>query len=92
MANYFVSYDLNGPTPSHKQVDEHLEKLGAARGRVLETVWYVGWAGSCRDLFNHVNAILSPNDRLMVWEARNAVWRNILVSDESLNGEWRINR
>lgn len=92
MANFFVSYDLNGSTPSHKQVDEHLAALGAARGRVLETVWYVGWSGSCRALFDHVNSIMSNNDRLMVWEASNVVWRNTLTTDDSLLTEWNNNR
>lgn len=41
MANYIVSYDLNGSTPTHKQMDAHIaKKAGWTRGRVLETVWY----------------------------------------------------
>jgi hypothetical protein len=40
MANFIVTYDLNGPRPSHKEMDDHLRTLSAARGRVLETVWW----------------------------------------------------
>ncbi len=91
MANFFVSYDLNGATPTHKQVDDLLAGLGAARGRILETVWYVGWGGSCVDLFNHINTIMSANDRLVVWEAADMVWRNTLVTDASIRKEWAAN-
>lgn len=91
MANFIVSYDLNGPRPSHKEVDAALEKLGAARGRILETVWYVGWAGSCEDLAAVINALLSPNDSFIVAEAVAAQWRNLLVTDESLKAEWETN-
>lgn len=80
MANYILSYDLNGPNPSHKQVDDLLESLGATRGRVLETVWYVGWSGSCKDLCDAVDTILSPNDQLLVIEAK-----------ESLQESWAEN-
>ena len=41
MANYIVSYDLNGPRPSHNEMDEHLEKLGVALvdDQSLITAW-----------------------------------------------------
>lgn len=91
MANFILSYDLNGPNPSHKEVDELLESLGATRGRVLETVWYVGWSGSCQDLFDAVNAIMSPNDQLLVIEGSAMSWRNLLITDESIQESWYAN-
>jgi len=91
MANYFVTYDLNGSTPSHKRVDEVLERLGATRGRVLETVWYVGYYGSASSLFEAVNAIFSNNDQLLVIDARDIVWRNLLITDESIQQSWAAN-
>lgn len=27
MANFVITYDLNGPRPSHKEMDEHLRKV-----------------------------------------------------------------
>lgn len=91
MANFIVSYDLNGARPSHKEVDEVLSRLGAARGRILETVWYVGWDGSCEVLANSINGMLSANDRFIVVEAVDAHWRNLLVSDDSMVAEWQAN-
>lgn len=91
MANFILSYDLNGSTPSHKEVDDLLESLGATRGRVLETVWYVGWSGSCEDLCNAVNAIMSSNDQLLVIEGKEMWWRNLLLTDESLGQSWLDN-
>lgn len=91
MSNFVLSYDLNGSNPSHKQVDEALGALGAARGRLLETVWYVGFPGSSNTLFDAVNALLSPNDQLLVVEAKGMVWRNLLVGDASLHEAWNNN-
>lgn len=92
MANYVVSYDLNGPNPSHQQVDHVLEQLGAVRARVLETVWYVGWAGSRSDLYEAVNSLLSANDQLIVLEAVDATFRNLLVDNQALIEAWNVNR
>ena len=91
MANYIVSYDLNGAYPSHKQVDERLGALGATRGRILETVWYVGWAGSRSALFKSINEILSANDRLIVAEVKDMTFRNLLITDESIQKSWSAN-
>jgi hypothetical protein len=46
MANFVVTYDLNGPYPSHKQMDDHLQKIAIRYGRILETVWWVEYAGA----------------------------------------------
>lgn len=91
MANYIVSYDLNGPTPSHAQMDDHMGTADWARGRILETVWYVGAPSPLEDVFNHVNAILSNNDQLVVIEATDAHFRNLLIPDESLQAAWAEN-
>jgi hypothetical protein len=91
MANYIVSYDLNGPNPSHKQMDEHLEKLGVARGRILETVWYIGYSGTKKQLLDHIKSILGKEDLLIVVEAKSATWTKLLVDDKSLVEAWSAN-
>jgi hypothetical protein len=91
MANYIVSYDLNGPHPSHKQMDEHLGKLGVARGRILETVWYIGYQGSKKQLLDHIKTILGKEDLLIVVEASSATWTKLLVDDKSLVTAWASN-
>lgn len=92
MANYIVSYDLNGPNPSHKQIDDLLETLGAGRGRILETVWWVGYSGTRKELFDSIWKMMSADDRLIVAEASEAVWQNLLITDDSLTSAWDRNR
>ena len=91
MANYFVSYDLNGDVPTHKQMDKHMSEAGWSRGRVLETVWYVGTNDDLATVFSHVNSILSVNDQLLVVEASDANFRNLLIGTESLQHAWADN-
>lgn len=88
MANYFVSYDLNGLTPTHAQMDAHLKSLGPCVHRVLETVWYVKYAGTMDQLYNYTNSILSNNDRVLIIHANNATMRNLLTDSESINSCW----
>ncbi len=92
MANYIVSYDLNGSQPTHQQMDKHMETAGWERGRILETVWYVGTRQSYTQVFDHVSTILSNNDQLIVVLAQEAQWRNLLISSDSLKDAWRRNR
>lgn len=91
MANYIVSYDLNGPVPTHAQMDKHMENAGWARGRILETVWYVGAAMTQQQVFAHINSILTNNDRLIVVAASDATFRNLLVTDAALQKAWAAN-
>jgi hypothetical protein len=92
VANYIVSYDLNGPYPTHQQIDDHLAKLGAIRARILETVWYVGWSGSQQALFDEVNSLMSANDQLIVVKGVDASFRNLLVDKDSFITAWNANR
>ncbi len=88
MANYFVSYDLNGQHPTHAEMDAHLKKLGPCTLRVLETVWYVRSTKTLQEMYTYVNQILSANDSVLVIDARNCRWRNLLVSDDQLKNCW----
>lgn len=92
MTNFIVSYDLNGPHPSHKEMDEHLASLGVIRGRVLETVWYVAYSGTLRSLYDSMRSILGSEDRLLVAEADEAAWHNLLIADDPLLAAWNENR
>jgi hypothetical protein len=92
VANYIVSYDLNGSRPTHPEMDKHMEKAGWTRGRILETVWYVGTRQTLAEVYNHVNAILSNNDQMIVVDATDAQWRNLLITDASLKASWNDNR
>lgn len=91
MANFVVSYDLNGPKPSHKEMDEHVAKVSSARGRILETVWYVAYSGTAAQLREHLRTILGKEDLLFVARATSAAWTKLLVSDASLKAAWEKN-
>lgn len=84
-SNFIVTYDLNGPRPSHAEMDRHLAALGPSslRGRVLETVWYVAYPGNAVQLRDYIRRILGPEDLLLVVEATNAAWTKLLVDDVS---------
>ena len=58
MANFVLTYDLNGPRPTHKEMDEFLSRLAVKRGRVLETVWWVDYPGTAVQLRDRVKSIL----------------------------------
>jgi hypothetical protein len=83
MANYIVTYDLNGPNPSHKQMDDHLARVGANQARVLETVWWVDYSGSAAQLRDHLKTILHKEDGLLVLAVSAAAWQSLLVSDQA---------
>jgi hypothetical protein len=89
MANFIVTYDLNGPRPSHKEMDDHLKKLTANRGRILETVWWVDYPGTAAALRDQVKTILGSEDILMVIEAKSAAWTKLLVDNASLQEAWK---
>lgn len=88
MANYFVSYDLNGQHPTHPEMDAHLKKLGPCVYRVLETVWFVRNARSRDQMYGYVGSICSDNDRVLIVVASDAMWRNLLVSTEAMQKCW----
>ncbi len=90
MANYIISYDLNGPNPSHKRMDEHLATLAAKRGRVLETVWWVDYPGTAAELRDQVKTILGSEDLLMVIEGKSAAWTKLLVDSAELKAAWKL--
>ena len=89
MANFIVTYDLNGPRPSHKEMDEHLKRVTANRGRILETVWWVSYSGTAAQLRDQVKTILGKEDLLLVIEAKSAAWTSLLVTDSSLLEAWK---
>lgn len=89
MANYIISYDLNGPFPSHAMVDKHIATLGFKYGRILETVWYVASFDTLEAISRKMSAILSPNDQLAVIEAHDMWCKNLLVSMEELKPTWQ---
>ncbi|WP_430431166.1 hypothetical protein [Oceanicaulis sp.] len=92
MANFILSYDLNGHAPSHADIDEHLLKLPGEKARLLETVWYVAFPGSAEQLRQYMDMLLSANDQVLVVEAVEAAWRNILVEDQALKNAWHRNQ
>lgn len=89
MANYILTYDLNGPVPTHAQIDKHIRNCGTLNGRLLETVWFVQSPATIAQVYEYVNRILSTNDRVLVVEASDAYFRNLLVSNADLQSSWK---
>jgi hypothetical protein len=80
MASLILTYDLNGPRPTHQEMDKFLSQLAAAkRGRILETVWWVDYPGTAAQLRDRVKTILGNEDLLLVIEAKSAAWTKLLV-------------
>jgi hypothetical protein len=88
MPNYLVSYDLNGPHPTHGEIDQHLRKAISVGGRILETVWHIQYEGDVQDLFNYIMQILSPNDRLLVVRAEEGRCHNLIPGDLPVINTW----
>lgn len=88
MPNFIVSYDLNGRTPTHAEMDKHIAASGWVYGRILETVWYIKAAATIDQVYAYVGQILSQNDRLMVIEGSAALFHNLLVKDETVVAAW----
>lgn len=86
MANFIVTYDLNGPLPSHQDVDRELRALGASR--ILETVWWLPWYGGAERLRDHLLSTLRVEDGLLVCECSSAAWNALLVSGPALKEAW----
>lgn len=89
MANFIISYDLNGPSPSHQEMDDHIAWLGVASARILETVWWMDYPGTAAELRDRVKTILRREDSLLVCECKSAAWPNLLVDGGSLVAAWR---
>lgn len=83
MANMLVTYDLNGPNPSHKQMDDLIPKLGVNSGRVLETVWWLDYPGTAAALRDRLQTILGNEDLLLVVECKSAAWTKLLVNGQA---------
>jgi hypothetical protein len=88
LSNFIVSYDLNGRTPTHTEMDKHIAASGWVYGRILETVWYIKAAATVEQVLAYVGQILSENDRLMVVEGRAARFHNLLIKDETVVSTW----
>ncbi len=89
MANFIISYDLNGPIPSHQEMDKFLATLGSSRARVLETVWWLDYRGSAADLRDRLKTILRNEDSLLVCKCSEAAWQNLLVNSPGLVKAWQ---
>jgi|GEM_PF-955960 len=88
MPNYFVSYDLNGIFPTHEEMDAHLINISKKAKRVLETVWHINSQKSLDEITDEILGIMSDDDSLLVIEARDIRWSNLLISDSEMRQAW----
>ena len=92
MRNFIVSYDLNGPHPTHAEMDEHLDKVQCNYGRILETVWFIKANTTADALAAYIKQILSKNDRLVVVQGGAAIFDNLLIEDQAVVNAWNNQR
>jgi hypothetical protein len=92
MANFLLSYDLNGSNPTHQELDEHLEESGWEIARILETVWYIGAGATQKQVYDYAQSVLSKNDRIIVATVRNVTFRKLLIDGEDFKAAWRRNK
>ncbi|MEW7007566.1 hypothetical protein [Lentilitoribacter sp. EG35] len=88
MSNMIVSWDLNGSSPSHAEMDKYIGNITADAKRVLETVWWVKYHGTAEQLRDRILSLVSNNDRLLVIEAKDGAWYNVLVANNDLANSW----
>jgi hypothetical protein len=81
MANFIVMCDLTGPYPSAREVETHLSRVAALRGRILATVWWVEYPGTAEKLCRRVGRALGAEDLMVVVEAKSVAWSR---RDESI--------
>lgn len=84
MASFLITYDLNGPNPSHKQMDDLIPRISVTYGRILETVWWVDYQGTAEQLRNRLMSTLRKEDSLMVCECKTTAWHNLLINSTAL--------
>lgn len=77
MTSFIIVYDLDGPSPSYRDVDDLLGRLGARRARVFETVWWVDCRGTATQLRDQMRSILRSEDSLLVCECTSAAWQSL---------------
>jgi len=92
MAQFILTYDLNGPFPAHDEVDRFIETLCPGARRILETVWLVPFAGGAVELREWFNGILRPEDRLLVARTDKLAFQNLLVDTHALEAAWHMGR
>ena len=56
--------------------------------QLLPNIWWVDFQGTASALRNWVQKLLEPDDLLMVVEAKNAAWTEILVDSDVLAHAW----
>lgn len=84
MAVYIITYDLNGKTPNHTEMDEHIAKQSWRSGRILETVWLVETDFPIERVYDIISIILSDNDSIFVGNMNSFKSENLLISDEDI--------
>lgn len=89
MANYFVAYDLDSPGQNYLLVEKAVSALGLAI-KIQYSMYYLKSNLSLADIENKIWASMDSNDRLIVIEAVNAQWNNLLPgASEAILDRWK---
>lgn len=78
MANYILTYDLFGRTPTHGQVQDHIGDAGFKEyAKILDDGWYFGTPHSLAEVHEYIMKIFSDNDRVAIIEVKAAELENL---------------
>lgn len=87
MANFIVAYKARTPL-SRERVAAHISLQAENCGQILPEAWWVHFNGKASELRNWVSRMLADDDLLIVAEAKNAAWTEILVDSDVLAYAW----
>lgn len=87
MANFIVVYKAASPPPKGRMA-AHISLRAENSGQILPEAWWVHFNGKASELRNWISRMLADDDLLIVAEAKNAAWTEILVDSDVLAYAW----
>lgn len=87
MNNLFIAYDLDKPGQNYAGVEQAIKSLGAW-AHVQLSVWYVRSQYDCQTAAQFIRKQMDTNDRLIVIDALNAYWYNLIAESNFIQSQW----
>ena len=86
--NFFIAYDLDAPGQDYRKIEKAINECGAAF-KVQLSLYYVKSTHTQAAIVEHCWKSMDKNDRLLVIEASNATFQNLLPgSKEFIQQNW----
>lgn len=86
--NFFIAYDLDAPGQNYGRIEKAINECGSAF-KVQLSLYYVKSQHSLKDITDHCIKAIDSNDRLLVIEASDSMFFNLLPgSTEFIQKHW----